>query len=305
MTTKIKAQTPPEIRAEIASLSEKLKAVHSMPLKGLIELRLRKLETKLRVLSGRNVEEIAPSSDRGGHAVSNRYIAATLADLRRPVLKSDSATHIESALSTEEEGSRTPDPVRAENSAAALGVEPSGDPAPGSFPRSDSLYARGHSFVKESVNGADYKAMFLLAAQMCFLSFSIQRKFPAHFLNYPWLWAFASRIWVTSMVGQAFASAGLLYVLLLSLNDSDRASLYLAAMTEPVAASESQDVAKQNVLDDLLKKDFYALVKVCETKYKFLRYGFWLGSISSFTFLLVSALVRNHGTNSVGFVPPY
>lgn len=166
-------------------------------------------------------------------------------------------------------------------------------PAPDSHAKfSDDV----HNYVRESIRNADQKAAFFFAAMTAILAFLNTQKVSARWLKDIREWSFVDGLGFTSMLGLAVGAAILLAVIFPRLRGSRRGLIFFNAIAEYENSTEYADAVLGQSSPDVTRTKLqhcFDLSKICRSKYRMLRIGFWAGSIGAAAALAFLLLARD------------
>ncbi len=188
-----------------------------------------------------------------------------------------------------EDASHATWPISAADKAPAAGQQPT-SASHGRF--SDEV----HTYLREYIRNADQKATFFFATLTALLAFLNAQNVSARWLKDIRLWSFVDALGFLSMFGLAAGAATLLAVIFPRLKGSRRGIFFFDAIAECDGPGEYANDVLSHSGDHLVRTKLqhcYELSKICSTKYRVLRVGFWIGCVGAGSALLFLVLAKS------------
>src|SRR5260221_7508073 len=180
--------------------------------------------------------------------------------------------------------------------ASAVDKAPAGVPRPVVADCHSKFSDDTHSYIRECIRNADQKAAFFFAALTTILAFLNAQNVPTRWLKDVRLWSFVDALGFVSTLGLAAGAVTLLAVVFPRLKGSRRGLLFFTAIPEYDTSSGYANDVLGGTGDDLVRARLhhcYELSKVCSSKYRTLRIGFWVGSVGAAAALLFLLLAKS------------
>jgi hypothetical protein len=151
-----------------------------------------------------------------------------------------------------------------------------------------------HQYLREYIRNADQKAIFFFTISSGFLVFLNSEKVSKHWLKVPSMWTMIDFIAFLSMTTLTIAAIFFLWVIIPRLNGSKKGLVFFNSIAEYTIGNEYiVDVLRSSEvsLTHEKLKHCYELAKICNTKYKRLVSGLYVGMVafaSSLIYLLIT-----------------
>jgi len=152
-----------------------------------------------------------------------------------------------------------------------------------------------HHYIRQYIRNADQKAAFFFAASTALLAFLNGMNGASRWLKDIRTWSFVDGLAFVAMAGLAGSACVLLSVIFPRLKGSRKGILYFRAIAEHESSAEYTDEIIRHGADAIIRSKLrhdYDLSKVCTSKYRVLRIGFWIGSVGAIAALLFLLLAR-------------
>ncbi len=139
-----------------------------------------------------------------------------------------------------------------------------------------------HLYIREFIRSADQKATFFFATFAALLAYLNTSGYLTIWVSDPTNWKLTEILAFLATIGFLGSAFCCLFVVIPRLRGSKRGLVFFNAIVEYSSQQEFvSDVmeASPNKLCEEKIKHIYEIAKVCDRKYKMLRYGLWLGGI--------------------------